>query len=228
MFVFSFISTKYPWYEAFFFIMPFRRRRTRRRRSTRPTALRAVRRLARFVDTELHQSLSIVDSVAIPDTGLFVQLVFVGQGDDDLDRTGVQIALRSVRANLHFTRGSVDSTVRYILFVDKQTNGVIPVQAQLLEEIANPLQAINSPLNNDFKRRFTILQDRKLTIIDGHSNLSVRTVSKRLTNMVRYTGATTALTSVSSGMVWLYFGSDQATGGQMPDLAMVSRIWFAP
>ena len=209
--------------------MPFTRRTRRRRtRRRRPTALRAVRRLARFVDTELHQSIQINENIAIQGSGTFFQLVSVAQGDDDINRDGIQIGLRRLEMKLHVDRGANDSCFRLILFVDKQTNGAVPLLSQVLQITATDVQTLVSPINNDGKRRFTILSDRTRTVIDGNSNLRCFNLNRKLTNRVRFTGIGAGVPDVSSGMLWLLAVSDQTGIGNSPDLSLISRVWFAP
>lgn len=209
--------------------MPFRRtHRRRRRRRRRPTAMRAVKRLARFVDTELHQSVVASAAQQATSLGLFIRLVQIDQGDDDTDRSGVQVALRSLEVRFHMERGNTDACVRTIIFVDKQTNGIQPTLADIFQVLGSPEIGITSPINNDNKRRFTILSDRLRNFIDGHSDHQCWRYGRKLTNKVRFDGTSSALVDVVSGMVWCLHLADVVAGAPAVDVNQVSRVWFAP
>ncbi len=212
--------------------MPFRRtrRRTRRRRTRRPTALRAVRRLARFVDTELNQSLLIAeDQSAFFGTPIFLPLMGVSQGNDDNQRHGLQVTMRSLNVKFIVGRANSDELLRVIVFVDKQTNGLTPLLGDVLQVVATSDQAMTSPKSNDNKRRFTFFHDRTYKIINDNSNFISFNVNRSLSGKkVRYDGTTTAVADVVSGMPWILLQSTSPNGGAAPIVAFVSRIMFAP
>ncbi len=210
--------------------MPFRRTRRRRRVTRRrPTAMRAVRRLAKFVDTELHQQIAFFTEVGIlGGVESFTPLTLIAQGDDDINRTGLQVALRSIRIKFNATRGNADTVLRVILFVDKQSNGGTPLIGQVLQLTGSIPSKIVSPVSNDFKRRFTFLSDRTHQISLGRGEHVLFTISRKLTNKVRYDGPGAAIADVVSGMLWLLLLSDGAGGAQSPSVSMASRVWYAP
>ncbi len=207
--------------------MPFRRRRSRRPRR-KPTALKAVRRLARFVDTELHQAINVNQNIDIGGNGVFFQLVLVPQGDDDTDRNGIQITMRKLEIRLIVSRGNADCCFRTIILLDRQSNGAIPTNDDVLQITATDPQQVVSPLNNDNKKRFRVLSDRTRTLVDGNSNERCFAVHHKLSTKVRFDGAGTGIADVVSGMLWLFMFTDQAAGAAAPDVTMISRVWFAP
>ncbi len=209
--------------------MPFRRRRTRRRTRRRPTALRAVRRLARFVDTELHQALVVDDTNTVTAGGpSFVPLVAVAQGDDDSDRNGLQITLRRLHMRFTVERGNTDSLLRVIVFRDRQSNGLTPTLNQVLQRTATVTEAMVSPKSNDFRRRFTFLSDRIHQVSLGRGEQIQFRVSHKLSNKVIYSDDLAIVASVQSGMIWLLMLSSGAGGAASPTISSISRIWFAP
>lgn len=211
-------------------IMPFRRtRRTRRRRTRRrPTALRAVRRLARFVDTELHQVTVTNALVSVEAVALFFPIILVDQGDDDNQRNGVQISCRSVSMKFLAERGNTDACMRVILMIDRQVNGVVPDIADLLEVSGNPPLQLTSPFNNDFTRRFTILSDTFKTFIDGHSDQRCWSLKRRLTHKVRYDRAGALIDDVVSGMLYVVLFQANAGAAAGITTTFLSRVRFAP
>jgi len=210
--------------------MPFRRTRRRRRstRRRRPTALKAVKRLARFVDTELHQDTLIADVVGVQSAGVFIQMQQIAVGDTDVHRNGLQVSLRSIQLKFIAERGNTDACMRIILFIDKQVNGAFPLFSQLLEVTVTPTLQITSPFNNDFRRRFTILSDTYKTFVDGNSDKRCWKLNRKLSHKIRYTGDTGAIADVTSGMVYLALLTDQLGGAAAVTTSLVSRTWFAP
>lgn len=210
--------------------MPFRRRtRTRRRRRTRrPTAMRAVKRLARFVDTELHFADIVITNPDVDELGIITPLISVPQGVDANDRDGVQISLRSLSMKFQLLIGSESVCVRFLLVIDKQVNGAEFLLADLLQDTTTDLRQLTSPINNDNRKRFTILRDWTRTLVAGHSNTICFNVRRRLTNKIRYDGIGGLIADVVSGMVYLVAFSDKTTAQTSPNMTMLSRVMFAP
>ncbi len=210
--------------------MPFTRRTRRRRRPrrSRPSAMRAVRRLARFVDTELNQAIFIGQGIDVQFTGSFLDLVQISQGDDDNNRHGLQVTMRSIAMRFHVAIGNQDSCLRVILLVDKQSNGAVPTVADVLQITTGGTDVVTTPTNNDNKKRFTILSDRVRILINGHSDLLCFPLRKKLTHKIRFDGVGQAIDDVVSGAVFLLLLSDQTTVANAPTVAVTSRAWFAP
>ncbi len=208
--------------------MPFRRRRTRRRRRVRPTALRAVRRLARFVDTELHEINFFNTSQIVDNTAQFFQQWAIGQGDETENRNGVQVSLRSLDMRYLLQRGNTDACFRMILFIDRQTNGGTPLVADLLAQVATGSDMIISPLNVENRKRFTILADRTHVLAIGMSENKCFRVKKRLTVKPRFDGTTAALLDVVSGMIWAMFVQANVGGAAQLALDIGTVTRFAP
>ncbi len=210
--------------------MPFRRRRfTRRRRIRRkPKALIAVRRLARFVDTELHENQILNDGVGIQSTPAFLQLIFAAQGDDNNERNGVQITCRSLDLRFVGEMGNTNANMRIIVLIDKQTNGVAPTAAEVLEDTGTATSQLASQYNTDFSKRFIILSDRCRTFVEGRSDTMCWHLKRRLKHKVRFDGAGSGIGSVVSGMVWAMLFTDQLGGAAAVTITLASFITFAP
>ncbi len=211
--------------------MPFTRRRTRRRRRTsrRPRALMAVRRLARFVDTELHQVTTNLDVFnvqgATPNFSLLTQIAL---GDDADDRMGVQVTLRSVAVKFLVTRGNADAAIRIIMFLDKQTNGAAPVAGDLLQLTTSITETFVSPLNNDNKRRFTILSDRSHQVTLGRGESVLFGIRRSLNSKVRYDGGGQTIIDIVSGALWIMMFTTGIGGAASPTVSLAARVRFAP
>ena len=188
----------------------------------------AVRRLAKFVDTELHQGVSVASAVAVTSTGLFVTLAAIPQGDDDMDRNGSQVSMRRLEIRFIAARGLQESCLRIIILVDKQTNGVVPTLAQVLTVTATGEQTVTSPINNDNKKRFTILSDRMRTLNAASKPTQCWSQRLKLTHKMRFDGVGIGTADIVSGALWLLLISNTVGGGNSPVFTTVSRVWFAP
>ncbi len=209
-------------------IMPFRRRRTRRRTRRRPTALRAVRRLAKFVDTELQQSLFFADNVSASDTGLLFTLAAIAQGTDDVNRIGFQASMVRLEARILIERGNTDSCIRLLLVIDKQTNGAFPTVNDLLQVTGSGNQKVTSPMSNENRLRFTVLSDRVYSLVTGHSTIRCFPIRKRLTHKMRFDGPGQGIVDIVSGSIILLAIATTTGAAASPTISMVSRLWFAP
>ena len=212
--------------------MPFRRRRRRRRvRRRKPTAMRAVRRLARFVDTELHVVHTVLTNPDILNVAIFEPLALIAQGDDVDQRDGLQVALRSIDLRFIIQSGTNRACVRFILFIDKQVNNnTAPLTLDdLMEETSTAIEALVSPINIENKRRFTILRDWTRTLVDQtQTDVLCFRVRKSLKTKVRYTGGAATLAETNSGMPFLFMFGTNTTAQTAPNVTMVCRTTFAP
>lgn len=142
--------------------MPYRKsyRRKRRPYKTRSRGLvRKVNRLQRTVGNKEHKFLdTTLDSVALVTTGTITQLSNLAQGLTDATRIGNKITVRGILLK-YISDANVTTNSRYMLVQDKQTNGVIYANTDLLQSAAARL-IIVSPRNADFKRRFKVWYDK--------------------------------------------------------------------
>ncbi len=205
--------------------MPYRRHRRRRTRR-KPVALRAVRRLARFVDTELHEIETNNNFVNVTQTGVQVLLTPIATGDDRIDRNGDQVTLRRADVRWTILVGATDSILRVILFMDRQANGAVPTLADVLSVPTFPLVSM---INVDNKKRFKIIMDRCYrTNVNGDHVTACYRKTFKLSNKMRFDGASATIVDIVSGPVYCLALSDQAGGANSPDFTLGSQIWFAP
>ncbi len=208
--------------------MPRRTRRTRRTRRIRrqAPAMRAVRRLARFVDTELHEDEIALVIANITTTGSQVLLTSIGTGDNRQDRTGDQITMRSLKLNFNVTVGAIESIFRVIVFWDRQTNGAVPLLADVLANTAFPTTSV---MNVDNIKRFRVISDRcmRMNTLGDHPAVCVRRRYK-LRHKIRFDGGGIAVADIVSGALYALYLSDQVGGANSPSLEMFSQVWFAP
>lgn len=204
--------------------MPFRR--TRRRTRRQPVALKAVKRLAKFVDTELHQVDVVANFVNVTNASVIHFVNPIAVGTDRVDRTGDQASMRNLEVRFDIRVGTNDSILRMIIFADRQTNGAVPALADVISDDTFPT---TSPLNIDNKRRFKILSDRCYrSSATGGFNVTCHRKFHKLMHKQRFDGGSGAITDVVSGAVHCMSVSDQAGGANSPSLLIYTRCTFAP
>ncbi len=211
--------------------MPVRRtRRTRRprmRRGTAGKALKMVRSLAPFVDKELHHRDFLSATLPISTTVSFVLLSGMPEGVTSTDRLGVQVTLRTLAYKMIWEVGNVDSLSRVTLFRDNAGNGDTPNAVELFETTTAP-QQLSSPINNDFVRRFKVLQDYTVAMSPAWKPIVGVKKFRRLGNIQRHQGPGNLATDLQKGGIWMAIQSNTAGGANAPTVSFVSRIRFAP
>lgn len=170
---------------------------------------------------EMSTSISVVD------------LNKTAQGDDDINRDGRKITMKSFlfRAVLKtkVTTG-VPQSVRVLIVYDKQSNGSALGATDVLEA-----GTIYSPLNIDNSKRFVILYDKLVDLGagtglangNGGGAPSVTTIKlfKRLPNLEATYGATAAAVPLSGAIEFFTVGTE-ATGNTTSTMDYYSRIRF--
>lgn len=208
--------------------MPFiRHRRTRRLTRRKPKALMAVRRLAKFVDTELHVDYGNFTLGAVPDTGSVTLISSIAQGDDFNDRSGSQLACRSLELRMHADRGTGNSAYRMLVVVDKQTNGALATVVEILQAIPSSPFATTAFPNQNTLKRFTIVSDRLFMAERDNDEAKAYRWRVKLTHKIRYSGNGGLIGDIVGGSVLLVAISDQGAGGG-PTLSVSTKLKFAP
>lgn len=89
------------------------------------------------------------------------------QGDGSNQRIGSKVFYRSLQIRWHVqlaTTGPTFASARMIILYDKQSNAALASAAQVLQDVATPANAINSPINYANRFRFKILYDSIMSI----------------------------------------------------------------
>lgn len=143
-------------------------------------------------------------------TGVLNLLTQIPQGDGASNRDGSQIRLQRIDVRVSIENGSttgINQLVRTIMFYDTQKNvGSNPVSADLLQDPSN----VRSPLNFNYRGRFTVIHDRITPVVGGQANEVVSFgIRKALHHHVMWddTGANAA-TNLRDGHVFLLFLTD--------------------
>ncbi len=210
--------------------MPYRRRYRRRRRRRpqrykRPWWMRAVtanaRTIAKMINSEpkIHtRTLNITPSSA----GVINYISNVAQGDTNATRDGNQIMvndfLTRFTTSMHAT--ATVTFVRFIIFKDIQSNGVLPTVAELLRGAS-----VTSALNIVNGRRFTVLYDKLYSMDDIKSHSSQAKVFRNLGSLkIRYLDSTANQAGAGTNALYVCAVSSEATN--TPTIAFDFRLRF--
>lgn len=204
--------------------MPYRKRTYRRRRPTRSrtgwdkasqalatasSALALAKMLKSLINVE-HKFKSILGNTSVNSSGTVLSLCHTSQGDDHTARNG-----RSVKCASLFMRGTVTvnasangTFVRQIIFIDKQSSGVLPTIAQLLNSTDHL-----APINKNFGKRFRVIYDRTYNVNTDSRENAMFKVYRKLSHHIEYSGTTATGdgTGVNSGGVYMALISSEAT-----------------
>jgi len=217
--------------------MPYRRaprsRYRRRTRRTRYTTTGSALHLARQAARGVYYLKGLVNSEkfkhdvsaagTLTNTGTVVALTGITQGDDEVERTGNSIFVRSSHTMLKIYRdvsvGNDTQLVRVALIMDMQ-------QGSDLNPTFAGIYQINGPLNFlDLSTvgRFKVLWNRFITL-DKTNQLS-KVINKfyKLRHHVRYNGS--ASTDIQKGGLYLVMSSDQTSSG-FPSFTLEHRLSY--
>lgn len=201
--------------------MPYYRKRYRRRYRRRKiykkpmrykvadmayNAYRGVSYLKGLVNSEMYHHP--VTGTATPDTsGTVVHITNIAQGDDDNNRTGLSVLVKSVFIRMSATINASATTtfIRIILFRDTQQVGDSTPAVTSILESASYL----APLNTNSVGRYSVLKD-VLFCLDGvRQDTKIMKWYKKMSSHVRYNG--TASTDIQKNGMYLLFISSEAT-----------------
>lgn len=171
-------------------------------------AYNGVKYLKSLVNVEKHPR--DVNGSTNPDatTGSFICLNNTTQGDGAGNRQGNSILMKMINVNfkVNMSSSATHTTLRTILFWDKEANGSTPVISNLLSS-----SGIMGNYNHDEASRFQILADVKLSLsITGNQEVS-RRIYRKLMRHTHYNGNVGSEADIVDNALWLFFLSDEAT-----------------
>lgn len=184
--------------------MPKRRysRNYRRRRSSKPwynrkystfeladKAAKGVWYLKGLVNSEMNTKVNTVNNQQITATGYVNHLTNIANGNENHQRTGNSIFVRSLFGRIslvHNAVGNATQHIRLILVKDKQqVSDTNPAIGDLLES-SDPW----SPLNSDDKGRFQVMFDKFITLSGQNPTRDLK-IFRNMRQHVRYNGTNT-------------------------------------
>lgn len=176
-----------------------------------------------------------------PAGGIFY-LTDIAQGDTASDRTGNEIFPTSVQVRIQFFSAEasvVTTSMRVILFWDRQPNGANPVvvgasTTQSLLDTGVITDVMLAPRNFNTIERYKILQDHTYTINAQEKNIAntayivqskyINLVQK-LNRQVKYNNTSAAITAAVSNALHLVFYTDP-TNANPGSVSIAARIYY--
>lgn len=181
-------------------------------RRTRPVVL----------DPELKVRGTIVNAVPNITTPTIIPLTLLATGTEANERIGNQVLFRSVQWRLSALQGGDFSQLRIMLILDKMPNGQLLVAADILDDVAVPIQ---SPLNLANNKRLRVLYSRTMVWSSGKSLIVFNSHYMKQYMLVRYNGNGTNIGAVTSNSLYFVLFSD-ADAGAGPAIALTLRQRF--
>lgn len=215
--------------------MPFKSYRRHRRRARRyvKTGLqvyRDVNMLKGLLNTEFKFKDSQNNFGANPDSvtsaGTFYLLNGIGESVDYNGRTGRTIRIKSMQLRADAVKNSsaaaVSTDIRVILFWDMQPNGGAPSVGSLLETGAQ--SALYAFRNLNFRHRYKIVMDKRVTLDIDDINISVCDFYRRCNQKVIYGTNGDTIAAINTGSLYLLTISNETSN--TPTLHFNSRIRY--
>jgi len=164
--------------------------------------------------------------------GTFTLLNGITQGDDYNNRDGRRTIIDSIEIEGRFAYSAASTThpidyARVIIFYDKQTNGTVPLQSDLL----NTSDPDSFPSVNT-QSRFDILYDRGFVLpyipSVNESNTKFPSFKKKIwvKRGVQYAGVGATVASISTGAIYLFTMGGQVAAANNAICYTVCRVNF--
>lgn len=186
-------------------------------------AIKGVNYLRGLVNSEKFKHDTAGSTSGITDSGTVFHLTNIGQGDGDGQRTGNSIFVRNVSIRARLTKSSSVNTtsVRVILFIDKQQIGDTPPGVSDVLSSAGTATSYLAHLNPNTVGRFTVLRSRVYSLTDD-TPIRFFNWNVNLRHHVRYNGNLAA--DIQRGGIYLLVVSSVNSNG--PDLIRTVRVSY--
>lgn len=204
----------------------YRRPRRYRRRirksggvlSTASKALSIAMSVKKMLNVE-HKFVDTYSNNAVTIAGAVTPISLIAQGDTENQRSGDKVKANhlSVKALFAPANGQTfPQTVRFLIFKDKVSNGVVPTAAQLLQDTSAGLPQAMSHYNPDnCPSRFQILFDRTIvnnTVANGNVDNILTFYEGALSHHLTFSGTTAVQAAADTGHLYFYVQADNITG----------------
>lgn len=206
----------------------YRRRYPRRRGEIYGSAARQlwsdVNKLKNLINVEFKWKDTTLDST-VSSSGTMLLLNGIAQGDGAQTRDGAQARFKSVESMANFTLNSsaVNATVRCVLFIDLQADGVTPTLGSLLDTsgLANPTYASR---NLNSRNRYLILKDYVFSMSDSSIKSKNFKHYRKLDLKTVYSTGGAGIADISSHPLYMLYVSDSSSNN--PAITAHHRVRF--
>lgn len=183
------------------------------------SAYKMARGLKKVVNVERKVIYSSRSAHGLTTAAQIDHLTGVATGTGYQTRNGNSIRANALNWRFYVTRnGLANSYIRIIIFMDVASNGTMPTPAQLLETPDD----VNSHLNVNNGKRFTVLKDYVFKCAEGESSHRIFKGGTKLNHVIEYTANTTNIADTSTGHLFILAMSDRTDN--LPQLSY--RVGF--
>jgi len=191
-----------------------------------PALARTVGYMASMINSEAHYDDSQINSQDVDDTtGRVDVMTLIAVGDTDTTRTGNKILAKDITIRGRFERQSAatwtSAQIRLMLIVDKEYDGATPTVANILQTTGP-----NSPMNQDYSKRFVVLSTRTYTLYENKPVVEWK-MYKKLPFHIDYDGTAATAADCKENQVLLVAISNIGTASNPPEITYYSRFkWY--
>ncbi len=175
-------------------------------------------RALRSTDQERKLKDTTIDGIMVSTTdSTFTVLNLVNAGEDNFERIGRKLAMRSLMLNLSMLRNPNNTEkaqfVRIWIILDKQANGTLPTVSQLLDLPGSGFTQIElqSPNNINNSKRFQTLWHKRFTLQKDFKEGIQFKKFLRLNQTVQYNSTAGLIDDIKTNSLLLLGMSDQTT-----------------
>lgn len=190
------------------------RKAQRKRKFPKKGNAKLAQRVKKLEDNVGKPEFKVIDSVgstAVSTTGTLTLLNGLAEGDSATTRDGRQVLFKSIQMYVRGTlNGSAtNTTIRSIIFLDRQPNEAAPTMAALLATtVAGGVDAFR---NLDNRKRFVILHDSRMVVSTDFPE-KVHEHYKKMKLVTQYdSGNAGTIADITSNSLYMLQVSDEAT-----------------
>lgn len=203
-----------------------------RRRSRKKSTAQKVRDLSRRLPRPRMRQVFNTDQLALGVTWSTAELLNgIAQGDDDDERTSDSVLIKSIEWRFAFTSATaIDAAanVRYIIVVDKQSNGNVATPSTIFHST----DSIVSGYDNVYvPRRYRVIADESFTLNEWASNATVTSkkyIKRKKTYKsgikIRYKNIFAGIGDIMAGGLQLFFITDQSANP--PSVSFETKVQY--
>ncbi len=184
--------------------------------------------IARNVKSLLNVEVKNLDvqqsAVSLTNVPIVLPLSVIPQDDTTNGRNGSQVKAISIEFSAYFiwNASGASTTVRILIVCDKQTNQVLYLNSDLLNDVTSEDNII-SPYNLDNRHRFQVLYDHTFQMHAAQTTYVIkRTI--RMSKLLRYDGSTPSIADMTQNSLSIVQFASEATN--RPTIHMFSRLRF--
>lgn len=180
-----------------------------------------VKLLKSLINVE-HKYLDVSNSTTYDNTIGSELLNGMGQGTTSITRTGDTVKWTSllIRMSFNLHASATQSRIRVLIYRDKQTNGALIADDNILASSTNIL----APRNLDYDKRLKVYKDFVVMINTDRPEKQLKIYIGKLKFHTRYVDGNATISSISTNSMCIAIMSDEATN--MPTVGYYCRMRF--